>query len=286
MPIVVPGEWILEQFRELAAGQNYVRAQVSGIHQYAPILEPREGGLQGLAALTPAGTQPQANARAEALRAAALAHFANVGTMTANGAHRAADAVNAATLGAIPPALGLASAITLASGLAATLAAHGDQDTVHWHEDAALVAFVLPVIPPVTLADLCDALDEILLGAMVPHWERALNTLSGQVGDGANAVVAPAFAGVFLAADPPVPFGLFGCGPIVRQALGQYRVTVPNVPPTVIPSYGGGAPFLAVTSYVSPTEFDILLTDDAGVPAEPGGTIQFVGFTPASAIPA
>jgi hypothetical protein len=128
-------------------------------------------GLDALVALAGGATQPQANARAEALRAALIAHMALVGTFNTDGEHLAADAANSATLAAIPAATTLGTCITLITGLQAADVAHANAAGVHFHDDATLLASTITVVPPVTLANCITDLNDLLVN-MLAHLNR------------------------------------------------------------------------------------------------------------------
>jgi hypothetical protein len=136
-----------------------------------------EADLEGLLSLTDlvhADTITTAVARATALAAAWNAHIAGVGTVTANGEHKVADATN--TLPTTPTNLAtLKTWIGVvtggATGTAAAIIGHGDETGVHFLDDTDTsgTMFTLSVDPPVTQADCNDDLNDIL-AAMKAHF--------------------------------------------------------------------------------------------------------------------
>lgn len=139
---------------------QYMHALIDGVHMGTDA-----GGLDALVALAGGATQAQANARAEALRTAILAHMTSVGTITAVGEHKAADTGNHDTLAAIAaltPSSLLAACITLVNGLNAAIVAHGDQSGVHFHDDATAAASTITTDPPTTLAHCITDLNDLL----------------------------------------------------------------------------------------------------------------------------
>jgi hypothetical protein len=99
-------------------------------------------GLEDLIALGGGATQAQANARAEALRVAMVAHMDSVGSPAVDGDHLAADPINRANLTDIPTLTGtsdLAACITLVNGLNESLRAHATQPGVHFHDAVASI---------------------------------------------------------------------------------------------------------------------------------------------------
>jgi hypothetical protein len=132
--------------------------------------------VSALVALGGGALQAAANAQANAIKAACLAHAASVGTATADGGHLAADVALAATLNAIPAATEINSCIALVTGIKTFQTAHATSAGVHFNDDAALAAAVITAVPPVTLANcITDLNDE--LAALQAHF--ALGSVSG-----------------------------------------------------------------------------------------------------------
>jgi hypothetical protein len=98
--------------------------------------------LEDVTALALDATQAEANARAETLRVAMLAHMDSVGSPTVNGDHLQPDPINRATLVAIPTLTDesdLTACIALVEGLNASLKAHETQPGVHFHDAVSTI---------------------------------------------------------------------------------------------------------------------------------------------------
>lgn len=116
---------------------KYLLAGYNRVHMAAD-----SEGLDALVALTGGATQAQANARAEALRAAMLAHMDGVGTTSADGEHLASDPINRATLAAVPALTSGSNATacaTLVVALNAALNKHATQPGVHFHDGVSTI---------------------------------------------------------------------------------------------------------------------------------------------------
>jgi len=144
-------------------GSAYIEALAISTDYHA---NQNQQGLDALAALAGVGTQAVANARANALKTAMIAHMASVGTRTARGSHKNADTANSATLAAVADASDLATSITLVNALLVAINTHNNQATRHFHDDATSVTITTD--PPTTLAHVRTDCDD-LLAAMVTH---------------------------------------------------------------------------------------------------------------------
>ncbi len=136
--------------------------------------------LGALLALTPLGggaTQDDVDARLNVLKALQLDHYQGVGSLFVDGEHLDVDTVNFATLSAIADAADLGTAITLINGTGSAtgvIVNHGwlDSDAGHhFHDDQSTGGrfFVLPVDPPVTLAD-CIVDTNAILASLIVHF--------------------------------------------------------------------------------------------------------------------
>jgi len=132
-------------------------------------------GLTSLADLVHGDVIATACARAVALAAAWNAHIAGVGTVTANGEHKVADATNTlptnpTTLNTLKTWIGVVSGG--ATGTSAAIIGHGDESGVHFADDTGTsgTGFTLSVDPPVTQNDCNDDLNDIL-AAMKAHFD-------------------------------------------------------------------------------------------------------------------
>ena len=121
-------------------------------------------------------TQAQANARANAMKAVAIAHAASVGTYLVDGYHKLADTANAATLAAVPAASTLATSKTLTTALFAWLVNHGDNitDAAHFNADATAGAATVTDSTPDDLDEVALVLNEILV-LMQAHFARGIS---------------------------------------------------------------------------------------------------------------
>lgn len=150
----------------LEVKSKYLLAGYSRVHMLA------DTDIAALAALAGDALQAAANTRANALKASAVAHAAEVGTVTVDGAHLAADTTNSATLAAVAAASDLATCITLVNALLGFVNDHGDQSGVHFNNDATAAALTMTHTPPTTLAHCITDLNEILAG-MQAHYALA-----------------------------------------------------------------------------------------------------------------
>ena len=125
-------------------------------------------------------------ARLNLLKGFQLDHYQGVGSLFVDGEHLDGDAPNTATLSAIPDASDLASAIVLISGMGNSVSApipgvivnHGwlDSDAGHhFHDDQSTGGrdFVLPVDPPVLLAD-CIVDTNAILASLIVHFQNGV----------------------------------------------------------------------------------------------------------------
>lgn len=135
---------------------KYLHALINGVHM--------EADLEGVVSLTPlagGALQSAANARANALKTAMIAHMAGVGTVFVDGEHLAADTGNSATLAAIAAATDLPTCITLINGLSDASIAHGDESGVHFHDDMTEAGASITNDPPTTLAHCITDLNDL-----------------------------------------------------------------------------------------------------------------------------
>lgn len=142
----------------LEVKQKYLLAGYDRVHMLA------DTDLAATAALAGDALQAAANTRANLLKASAIAHAAEEGSVTVDGAHLAADAGNSATLTAVADASDLATCITLVDALLVFVTAHGNQAGVHFHADATAAALTMTHTPPTTLAHCITDLNELLAG--------------------------------------------------------------------------------------------------------------------------
>ncbi len=94
-------------------------------------------GLGDMIPLAGGAAQAEANARAEALRVAMIAHMDSVGGPSVDGDHPTEDPINRAVLAAIPTLTDLsdlAACIALVQGLNTSLVKHATQPGVHFHD--------------------------------------------------------------------------------------------------------------------------------------------------------
>ncbi len=134
-----------------------------------------------LLALSPLGgvvTQDQVDARVNLFRSLQIDHYQGVGSIFVDGEHVEVDTVNLANLEATPNATDLASCITLINATKTAIIDHGWGDSNaghHFHDDQTIGGrfFVLPVDPPVTLAD-CIADANAILASLIEHFTNAV----------------------------------------------------------------------------------------------------------------
>jgi len=142
--------------------------------------------LQALAPLPGGATQAQVDAFANLMKHYEIAHYYDVGSLSVDGGHLAVDTYDIAALEAVPNATDLASCITLITAIALAIVNHGWSDVEnlgqHFHDDqtgqttpssAGGRYFVLPVAPPVTLAD-CIADCNAIQQSMITHFSCAV----------------------------------------------------------------------------------------------------------------
>jgi hypothetical protein len=148
-----------------------------------------DNNLDSLVALIPlsiSASQDQVNEFMNQLRGWEIGHCYQVGSLTVDGAHIAVDSFDADALEATPQATDSSSCITLINNMATAIVTHGWTDTdnlgQHFHDDQTPQGggdisggrfFVLPVAPPVTLADqISDA--NAIQQSMIIHFENAV----------------------------------------------------------------------------------------------------------------
>lgn len=150
----------IADYNKVDARLQYIAARAVGTHA---AVDATNHGLLGLAVVAGGATQAVADTRANLLKTAMVAHMASVGSETAQGAHRAADTGNSATLAAVPAASTLGTSITLVNALLAAIAAHGNQAGVHFNNDPDAVAAAITTNPPTTLAHVITDLNDLLV---------------------------------------------------------------------------------------------------------------------------
>lgn len=127
------------------------------------------------ALVTPSAVQADVNARANALKAAAIAHAASVGTYLVDGSHILAETTDAATLAAVPAATNLATSKTLTTALVAWIINHGDDisEDAHFLTDAAAGATTVTDSTPDDLDETALVLNELTV-AFQEHFARGV----------------------------------------------------------------------------------------------------------------
>ncbi len=116
---------------------KYLLAAYDRVH-----MDDDDEGLGDLTPLSGGASQADANARAEELRVAMLAHCESVGTPSVDGDHLAEDSINADVLSAIPTLTSLSdlpTCITLVNGLNTALLRHNTQPGVHFHDSVSTI---------------------------------------------------------------------------------------------------------------------------------------------------
>lgn len=133
--------------------------------------DPGAATIGGLGSLDNAANLATAGARFSALRTLAIAHFASVGSASADGAHATADGVNGAGIGTNVSTLG--SLITRIGEMKTALIAHASQGGVHFGNDPTLAALTLTTDPPTTQGE-CNADLNDLASALMVHFEASV----------------------------------------------------------------------------------------------------------------
>lgn len=146
---------------------NYLLAVAGTVHMA------KHTDLAALIALAGGATQAEANARANALKASAVAHAASVGSSSVNGDHKAAEVTAIGVLAAVAAASTLGTCITLINALFVWHKAHAIEAGVHFHDDTAPASNTLTVDPPVTLANCITDLND-LLTMVKAHYARGV----------------------------------------------------------------------------------------------------------------
>lgn len=147
-----------------AVATSYANARAAGVH-----MTPATHGVAALSPLGGTDAQSLVDARANALKAALLAHMASVGSKTAEGEHLAAEGAIATTLTAVPAGSGLATTQTLTNALVTAFNAHGDSSGVHFHDDSTVAGFTPSNADADTKAKQITNLNE-LRAAMATHF--------------------------------------------------------------------------------------------------------------------
>lgn len=180
-----PGKWVVSQspvdqsnettLDSVNVKSKYTLAVVERVHMKADtgLAELTEIDVEGFDPESPTFEEDLTAAGCElanALKAALLAHMADVGSTTVDGAHKAADETNDSTLAAITDADDEASLITLISGLLTAINAHRDETGVHFNDDAEAVTITTD--PPTDFEE-CAADANDLFNAFVAHFALA-----------------------------------------------------------------------------------------------------------------
>ena len=134
-----------------------------------------------LLALMPLGggaTQDEVDTRINLFKVLQIDHYQGVGSIFVDGEHVEVDTVNYALLEGTPDATDLASCITLINATKTAIIDHGWGDSNvghHFHDDQTIGGryFVLPVDPPVALAD-CITDTNAILASLVEHFTNAV----------------------------------------------------------------------------------------------------------------
>jgi len=146
---------------------NYLLALNAGAHMN------RDASLMLLSPLAADASQAEADARANVLKAAAVAHSTVVGNTEYDGYHKATGLTAATTLNAIADSSTLATCRTLTNGLLTWAGAHADASGVHFHDDTVLNAMSLTTATgSATLPQLAVDLND-LLAAFRLHFASA-----------------------------------------------------------------------------------------------------------------
>lgn len=161
-------------YNKVDARLQYLSARAVGTHA---AVDADHHGLLDLADVAGGATQAVANTRANLLKAAMIEHMASVASETVQGAHKAADNGNSATLAAVAAASNLATSITLVNALLVAINEHGDEAGVHFHNDADAAGATITTDPPTTLAHVIADLND-LLDAFNAHFATDHDTIN------------------------------------------------------------------------------------------------------------